>query len=526
MKERTEFQMKIRKPITLIVAFAMAFTVFGYGFAVQADAAAKKPTKMSISSNYKTVDIKGKVTVKVKSVSPANASKAVTWKSSNKNIATVSSSGVVTGKKAGTVKITATSKSNKKLKKTVTIKVKQIKPTLSLNTVYAYTRDGYVAVKASVPSNVYNAGVSYKISSTKYAKLKSSKTSKKGYSSLKARTGYVYISPVKATKNKVTLTATSRENKKIKKTCRVYVRQSVNAIAFDQKSAEAEAGKTIELKANATKPSKPYSIKLVYSSSDKTVATVDQNGNVTAIKPGTAKITATAKYGNRNKAKASCNLEVYDAVEPSVKGNNVEYSIDMNEYDYYEITGEKNGEDLSIILYNEDLMNITGNGNMGFDWINADAKAFENASFSYKVNKKSANNTAYEVTKNGNELRVKLNGVAHSWYYVKEKDSFKSSGVDYTVTLYSTKDGEAHPEAGIKEVETVIIEKTGATISVDKYVYAAKLTKVSDSEYTVYLKKKNADRTITIKGNDRDYSIILDKKDVDKYKAGVKAFKK
>ena len=89
--------------------------------------------------------------------------------------------------------------------------MKQIKPTISLNTVYAYTRDGYVAVKASVPSNVYNAGVSYKLSSTKYAKLKSSKTSKKkGYSSLKARTGYIYISPVKATKNKVTLTATSK----------------------------------------------------------------------------------------------------------------------------------------------------------------------------------------------------------------------------------------------------------------------------------------------------------------------------
>ena len=70
--------MKIRKPITLIVAFAMAFTVFGYGFATQADAAAKKPTKMTVSANYKTVDIKGKITVKVKSVSPSNASKAVT----------------------------------------------------------------------------------------------------------------------------------------------------------------------------------------------------------------------------------------------------------------------------------------------------------------------------------------------------------------------------------------------------------------------------------------------------------------
>lgn len=518
--------MKIRKPITLIVAFAMAFTVFGYGFAAQADAASKKPTKMTVSSDYKTVDIKGKITVKVKSVSPSNASKAVTWKSSNKKIATVSSSGVVTGKKAGTVKITATSKSNKKLKKTVTIKVKQIKPTLSLKNVYVYTRDGYVAVKASVPSNVYNAGVSYKISSTKYAKLKSSKTSKSGYSSLKARTGYAYIAPVKATTNKVTLTATSKENKKIKKTCRVYVRQSVDKIDFGQTSAEAEAGKTMTLKASVTKPSKPYSKAVVYTSSDKSVATVDKNGKVTANRPGHAKITATAKYGNRNKAKASYTLEVYDVLEPSVKGDNVEYSIDMNKYDYYEITGEKNGEDLSIILDNEDLMNITGNGNMEFDWINADAKAFENASFSYKVNKKSASNTAYELTKTGNEIRVKLDGVATSWYYVKDKESFKSSGIDYTVTLYSTKDGEEHPEAGIKEVETVIIEKTGATISVDKYGYTAKLTKVSDSEYSVYLKKGNADRNIIIKGNNRDYSIILDKKDVDKYKSEVKAFAK
>ena len=47
------------------------------------------------------------------------------FKSSNKKIATVSSKGVVKGKKAGKVKITVTSKSNKKQKKVVKITVKK-----------------------------------------------------------------------------------------------------------------------------------------------------------------------------------------------------------------------------------------------------------------------------------------------------------------------------------------------------------------------------------------------------------------
>lgn len=51
-----------------------------------------------------------------------------TFKSSNKKIATVSSKGVVKGKKAGKVKITVTSKSNKNQKKTVKITVKKKQP--------------------------------------------------------------------------------------------------------------------------------------------------------------------------------------------------------------------------------------------------------------------------------------------------------------------------------------------------------------------------------------------------------------
>ena len=114
--------MRIKKWMTLVVAFAMAFTVIGFGLATDdVSAAAKAPTKLTLKSTYTTVDIKGKVTVSVKSVTPSDASKSVTWKSSNTKIATVSSKGVVKGLRAGKAKITVKS-GKQKITITVTVK--------------------------------------------------------------------------------------------------------------------------------------------------------------------------------------------------------------------------------------------------------------------------------------------------------------------------------------------------------------------------------------------------------------------
>lgn len=67
--------------------------------------------------------VKKKQTLKA-AVLPATANnRKVTWKSSNKKIATVNSKGVVTAKKKGTVKITATAKDGSKKKTTFKIKV-------------------------------------------------------------------------------------------------------------------------------------------------------------------------------------------------------------------------------------------------------------------------------------------------------------------------------------------------------------------------------------------------------------------
>lgn len=152
---------------SIALAFAFVFTTFA-ATSLTVDAATVKPKSLTISATAKTVDIGGKVTVKVKSVKPANASKSVTWKSSNKKVATVTSKGVVKGLKKGTVKITATSKANKKVKKTITIKVKNIKPTgvkINKKELILYEEGKTAALKATLaPAGVYNKGIKWSVS--------------------------------------------------------------------------------------------------------------------------------------------------------------------------------------------------------------------------------------------------------------------------------------------------------------------------------------------------------------------------
>ena len=87
----------------------------------------------SLKLNEKTLTLKkGKKATLKATASPANASnKGVTWKSSNKKVATVNSKGVVTAKKNGTATITATAKDGSK--KRATCKVTVAKTSLSLS---------------------------------------------------------------------------------------------------------------------------------------------------------------------------------------------------------------------------------------------------------------------------------------------------------------------------------------------------------------------------------------------------------
>ena len=107
---------------TCAVALSIALCASAFVTVPQAKAA-PKTKKITLSAKKKKLAVGSKFTLKVKKVKPAKASKKVTWKSSNKSVATVNKRGVVKAKKVGTAKITATSKKNKKAKATCKVTV-------------------------------------------------------------------------------------------------------------------------------------------------------------------------------------------------------------------------------------------------------------------------------------------------------------------------------------------------------------------------------------------------------------------
>ena len=120
-------------------------------------------------------------TAKIKvTVSPSNANnKAVTYVSSNKKVATVTSTGVVKGVKPGTAYITVKAKdgSGKYAKCKVTVKQqKATKVTLSKTKATIAKKGKTVKIKATLaPANVYNKAITVKSDKTKIVKVKKAK---------------------------------------------------------------------------------------------------------------------------------------------------------------------------------------------------------------------------------------------------------------------------------------------------------------------------------------------------------------
>lgn len=194
-----------------------AKTTDGSNISATCTVTVKQPvTRISLSKKA-TMYTGKKLTLKAK-VNPANASnKALTWKSSNTKIAKVASNGVVTGVKAGTVKITATAKDGSRKSATCTVTVRQSvsKITLSKTNVVLPKKGSSYNVRVTVaPKNAYNKNVTVKSAKTKVAKVSAS-TVKSGKT--------VKITAVKKGTTKVVFTA--KDGSKKSATCKVTVKK-------------------------------------------------------------------------------------------------------------------------------------------------------------------------------------------------------------------------------------------------------------------------------------------------------------
>jgi uncharacterized protein YjdB len=79
-------------------------------------------------------------------------------------------------------------------------------------------------------------------------------------------------------------------------TCKVKVLQTVTGVELDIDQAELKVGETLTLTATVN-PSNADNKQVTFVSSDESVATVDENGKVVAIKKGTVTITVKTLDG-------------------------------------------------------------------------------------------------------------------------------------------------------------------------------------------------------------------------------------
>ncbi len=258
--------------------------------------------KIELNKTEANISVKGTV-VLTATISPADATdKNVEWKSSNPDVATVDQAGVVTGVAGGTAVITATADGQSAQ---CTINVQADAPVLvssiSLDKTSATVKPGdTVTITATVlPADATNKSVTWTVSDSGIATI--------------ADNGNVVT--VRGVKNgSVTVTAKAVDGSGQSAACTVTVQADapvlVSSISLDQTSATIGPKGTVTLKATVV-PENATNKGVTWTTSDSSVATVSTTGVVTGLKPGTAKITATAVDGSGKSA--TCTITVKES---------------------------------------------------------------------------------------------------------------------------------------------------------------------------------------------------------------------
>ena len=214
--------------------------------------------------------------------------KTLTWESSAPEIAMVNNDGLVTGVAVGNATITVKTSNGKTAVCEITVVVGVESVTLD-QTEATLDVGGTVTLTATVlPENAGNKNVTWHSSAENVATVENG------------------VVTAKAAGTAVISVLTEDGNKEA--TCTVTVKApvtEVTGVTLDQTEATLDVGGTVILKAtvapqDATDPS------VTWKSSDTSIAVVNENGVVTAVKAGTATITVTTANGKT----ATCTITV------------------------------------------------------------------------------------------------------------------------------------------------------------------------------------------------------------------------
>ena len=256
-------------------------------------------TGVSLSKTSLTLTEGGSETIAA-SVTPSNATnQAVSWSSSNTGVATVDG-GKVTAVKAGSATITVTtSDGGKTAKCEVTVEAKVIPVsgiTVDKETLSIVEGEDATLTATVAPEDASDKTFAWSTSDEKVATVDENGK----------------VTAVAA--GTATITATTTDGGKTAK-CEVTVEAKVipvEGVTVDKETLEMVEGDEATLAATVA-PEEATDKTVAWSTSDEAVATVDAEGKVTAVAPGTATITVTTTDGEKT---AKCEVTVSAKVIP------------------------------------------------------------------------------------------------------------------------------------------------------------------------------------------------------------------
>ena len=228
-------------------------------------------------------------------VMPVDANdKTVRWSSSNTSVATVSSSGVVTGKSVGLATITVSARDGSGVEAKCEVEVRQYITSISLDKTSISLSEGQEQTLSAtiLPSNAYDKSLMWTSSDESVATVD-------GNGRVSAKS-----------KGSATIKAEAKDGSGKSVSCSVTVTRPVSSIQLSKTSiimyrSNSDVAETLSA---TVVPSDANNTALTWSSSNTSVATVSSSGVVTGKSVGLATITVSARDGSGVEAK--CEVEV------------------------------------------------------------------------------------------------------------------------------------------------------------------------------------------------------------------------
>lgn len=252
-------------------------------------------TGLDLSASTLTINL-GQTVTMTATVLPSDASdKSVTWTSSNSDIVSVTQNGSVTANAMGEAEITATSNDGGFSKTCKVTVVEPLVPATSL-TLTPKTMSLNIGESGSLELQILpndcNEILEWKSSDPSVATVNAGD-----------------ITALAAGTTTITVRGS---NTSASATVTVIDPYAVTGVTLDRTTLSLEMGETATLVATVL-PEEARDKTVTWSSGNTAVATVDQQGKITTVSPGTAQITVTTKDGSFS---ASCALTVVERVVP------------------------------------------------------------------------------------------------------------------------------------------------------------------------------------------------------------------